>query len=605
MDTASPRSADRAPPDTDQPRSWWALGALALSLLVIGLDTTVVVTALPSLSEELGASTSQLQWVMNAYTLVMAGLILPGGAFGDRHGRKKLLVLGLMVFGVGSTVASQVTSANALIAMRAVMGVGGALIISLAFAILPTLFSEQRRARGVSVLAATVFIGVPLGPLVGGWLLSRYDWGSIFLVNVPVVALALAGVWLLVPESRNEQATGIDWPGALLSAAGVTTLVYGIVEQPADGWGAPHVIAALAIGLLLLTAFVAWQRRTARPLISLGLFRNPRFSLATLAFTVVGFGIGGLMFVLTPYLQVVQGNDPQATGVRLLPLVVGIAFGALPSDRLTALFGLRVTLPAGLVVAAGGSVALSRVGADTGFLNVGLAEALIGLGLGLSLAPAADAVLGALPTSEAGVGFALTRTLQFIAMSFGVAVLGSVLNGVYRGGLASHVAGLPSMARAAIEGNVAQAVSIPHTFDAARRAYADGMGEVLLVTAGVLVAAALVIALALPGRATAAAASAPRAEITQRGLQEISVVVKDGYHPDVIRVSAGSPVRLVYRRDEASACSETVRFDDFDLHADLPVGRTVTLDLLPPEPGEYRFTCGMAMLEGRLIVEAT
>lgn len=605
--SAPPRGAQGTasrPEGPDQSRSWWALGALALALLVIGLDTTVVVTALPTLSQQLAASTSQLQWVTNAYTLVMAGLILPGGALGDRLGRRRLLGLGLVVFGVGSAAASQVGSAAGLIALRAVMGVGGALIVSLAFAILPTLFSEERRARAVSVLAATVFIGVPLGPLVAGWLLNRYSWGSIFLINVPVVLVALLGLYLLVPESGDDKASRIDWPGAALSVAGVTTLVYGIIEQPILGWGAPRVIAGMVMGVLLLCAFVAWQLRTPAPLVYLGLFRNRRFSWATLAFTVVGFGIGGVMFVLTPYVQVVQGNDAQATGLRLLPLVIGIAAGALPSDRLTARFSLRVTLPAGLVIASVGSAVLSSVRADTGFVPIGAGEALIGLGLGLSLAPAAEAILGALPVAETGVGFALTRTLQFVAMSFGVAVLGSVLNAAYRDGLVGHLTGLSTAARASVEGSVAQAISVPHAFTAARSAYADGMGEVMLVTAFVLVTAAALIAVFLPSRGKAAGwADRPRAELFADGHQEISVQVKGGYHPGVIRVTAGVPVRLDFRREEATACSETVVFDDFGVRADLPEGRVVPVQLLPTRPGEYVFTCGMTMLQGRLVVE--
>ena len=593
------------PEGPDQPRSWWALGALALALLVIGLDTTVVVTALPTLSQRLGASTSQLQWVTNAYTLVMAGLILPGGALGDRLGRRRLLGLGLVVFGVGSAAASQVGSTAGLIALRAVMGVGGALIVSLAFAILPTLFSGQRRARAVSVLAASVFIGVPLGPLVAGWLLNRYAWGSIFLINVPVVLVALLGLWLFVPESRDEEARPIDWPGAALSVAGVTTLVYGIIEQPLLGWDAPRVIVGLIMGVLLLCAFVARQLRAPAPLVYLGLFRNRRFSWGTAAFTVVGFGIGGLMFVLTPYVQVVLGNDAQATGIRLLPLVIGLAAGALPSDRLTAWLGLRATLPAGLVLAAAGSAVLSGVGADTGFGPIGAAEALIGLGLGLSLAPAAEAILGALPVAETGVGFALTRTLQFVAMSFGVAVLGGILNAAYRDGLVGHLTGLSTAARAEVEGSVAQAVSVPHAFAAARTAYADGMGDVMLVTAFVLASAAALIAVFLPGRPRATGwAGSPTAELCPDGHQEISVLVKGGYHPGVVRVAAGVPLRLNFRREEASACSEVVVFDDFGVRADLPQGRVVPVELLPAGTGEYVWTCGMTLVQGRLVVDA-
>ena len=488
---------------------WLALGALAVAVLVVALDTTVVVTALPTLSEKLGASTSQLQWVMSAYTLALAGLILPAGVLGDRLGRRRLLLAGLALFGASSLVASQLSSAGGLIALRAVMGVGAAAIVPLSLSILPSVFSEQERPRAVAMLAAVMFLGLPLGPLIAGWLLTRYDWGWIFLINLPVIAIALVGVWRLVPESRDPQPSRLDWLGALLSVAGVTALVYGIVEQPTKGWGGTRVVVGLAAGVVLLGAFVARQLRASSPLIDLGLFRMARFSWSTLAFAVVGFALGGVLFILTPFLQIVQGNDAQETGIRLLPMIGGVLAGALPSDRLTARLGTKAMVASGLAVTAAGAVLLSRVGADSGFAQIAAAEAVIGLGIGLAMPPAVDAILAAVPSVETGAGMALTRTLQFIAMSFGVAILGSILNGAYRGGLEGHLGGLPAQAQAAAQESIAAAAAVPHVFGAARDAYATGMSDVMLVSAVVLAAAALVIGLFLPARAPQRERQAP------------------------------------------------------------------------------------------------
>ena len=478
---------------------WWALGAVALALLVVGLDTTVVVIALPTLSTKLGASTDELQWVMNAYTLVLAGLILPAGVLGDRFGRRRILMLGVLLFGVASAGASRMSSPEGLIGLRALMGVGAAAIVPLAFAILPSLFSDEERPRAVAVLAATVFLGLPLGPLVAGWLLTRYAWGSIFLINVPLVAAVLVGLRFLVPDTRAVRRPRLDWPGALLSTAGVTAIVYAVVEQPTRGWGSTTVVSGLIVGVALVAGFIVRELHTRSRLVDLGLFRSARFTWSTFAFVVVGFTMGGLLFVLTPFLQIVQGNDPQATGIRLLPMIAGILVTAVMSDRLTARLGTKLLVAGGLLVTAAGAVILSRTGADSGFGIVAVAEVVMGLGIGLAMPPAADAILATLPSDEAGAGMALTRTLQFVAMSFGVAILGSILNGAYRSGL--HLSGLPPGLRAAAAESVAGAQSLaPHALEAARNAYASGMSDVMLVTAGVLVFAAVLVGILLPRR---------------------------------------------------------------------------------------------------------
>src|SRR6266700_184621 len=356
---------------------WWALGAIGLSGLVIALDTTVLVTALPTLSAKLGATTSQLQWISAAYTLALAGLLLPAGVLGDHFGRRRLLVIGLLIFGAGSVVASQMTSANGLILMRAVMGVGGAIILPLSLSILPTMFTPAERPRAIAVTAASAFLGLPFGPLVAGWLLTHYDWGSVFLINAPVIALAVPGVWFLVPESRDPEAPRLDWIGAILSVAGVSGLVYGIIEEPANGWTDSRVLASLIGGAVILAAFVVLETRRRSPLVDLRLFRNRRFTWSTIAFTVVGFAMTGLMFVIAPYLQVVMRNDAQGTGIRLIPMIGGLMLGAGPSDRLTARLGTKVMVAGGLLVTSAGVILLSQAGADTGYGLVAAALAVV------------------------------------------------------------------------------------------------------------------------------------------------------------------------------------------------------------------------------------
>jgi DHA2 family multidrug resistance protein-like MFS transporter len=496
---------------------WLGLAALTMSGLVLGLDVTILVTALPTLSAKLGATTDELQWMSAAYTLSLAGFMLPAGVLGDRYGRKLMLLLGLVTFGISSVVASQMTSAGGLILMRVVMGASGAIVLPLMQSILPSMFAEDERQRAIGFAGAGSFIGLPLGPLLAGWLLTHYDWGSIFLINAPVVVLAVIGVWLFVPENKDPNPKRLDWIGAVLEVVGVTGLVYGIIEEPVHGWSDIQVMGPIIGGLVLIVAFVAWQLRARIPLVDLNLFRNRRFALATVAFTVVGFAMTGVMFVLSPYLQVVQGNDAQGTGLRLLPMIGALMVGAVSSDWLAARLGAKVMVSFGLLGSAAGMFVLSRAGADTGYELVAIALAIIGISIALAMIPSLDAILGALSSAETGAGSALTRAIQNVGASFGVAVMGSILNSSYQAHIQSHVAGLPAPVRSAAESSVAVAAAVAHHLPAplgaqllraAQEAYSQGMGDVLLVTGGLTVAGALLMALFLPARATSATIAA-------------------------------------------------------------------------------------------------
>jgi EmrB/QacA subfamily drug resistance transporter len=488
---------------------WWALAALVISGLVIGLDATVLFTALPTLSAKLGASTSDLQWIAAAYTLTLGGLLLPGGVLGDRYGRKRLLLVGLAIFGVSSVIASQATTAATLIAMRALMGAGAALIVPLSLSILPSMFTPEERPRAISVTAAGAFLGLPLGPLVAGYLLTHYDWGSVFLINAPVVALALIGVWFLVPEGKDPHPRPFDWVGGLLAVVGVTALVYGVIEQPIHGWTDARVLGGIICGALVLTAFVTWDLRHPSPFVDLKNFRNRGFTWATMAFVVTGFGLFGVMFILTPYIQIVLGNDAQATGIKLLPLIGGVIVGAIVGNVLAARLGARIGIPVGLAVTAAGLVGFSQIGADSGYGPVAAALAVIGFGMGIALPTSLDVILGTLPPTQTGAGSALTRALQQIAATFGVAILGSILNNAYQTQIGPHIATLPSQVREVALGSLAGAHAIAAHLPpparvvvvrAANEAYTNGMAEVMLISAGLVLATAIAVAVFLPAR---------------------------------------------------------------------------------------------------------
>jgi MFS transporter, DHA2 family, multidrug resistance protein len=495
---------------------WWALAALSLSLLAVGLDTYILSTALPTLSAALGASTSQLQWITDAYTLAMAAVLLPAGQLGDRLGRRTMLLAGLALFGVASVVTSQVHTVAELIAMRAVMGAGAAVILPLSISVLPGLFpGDAERRRAVAVTTICTMLGMPAGPLLAGWLLTHFAWGSVFLINGPVAALSLAGVALLVPRSTDGPSAGVmgslrlDWAGALLSAAGLTAVVYGIIEQPDHGWD-PAVLASLAGGAMLLACFTAWQLRSASPLVDLRLFANRGFTWGSITFAVVSFAMTGALFVLTPYLQIVQGADAQLTGLRLLPMIGAMLVSGALMRKSSARLGDRLVIAAAMLVSAAGLAVLSRAPAGGGYGLPALALAVFGAGLGLALPLSADVVLAALPAGAAGAGNALNRAVQRIAVCLAPAVLGSALNGAYRTRLAGMpVAGLSPAERTAATSSIAAAHAVARRLPAdvgralvaaADHAYCGGMVRAAVISAVVLAAGALLVLLVLPGR---------------------------------------------------------------------------------------------------------
>jgi EmrB/QacA subfamily drug resistance transporter len=434
--------------------------ALCSAALIINIDVTIVNVALPSLVRELGATTTNLQWVVDAYTLVFAALILAAGSISDRVGRKGVLLLGLTVFGVGSFAGSLSHSASQLIAARAFMGVGAAAIFPSTLSLIANVFTERgERARAIGLWGATTGIGVATGPIVGGWLLENYWWGSVFLFMVPMAALIAVAVAGIVPSSKDPSVPPIDWYGLVLSSAAMGTLVFAIIQAPQWGWGSLRTSTTFALGLLLMAAFVQVEARVARPMLDVRLFRNPRFSAASGSITIGFFSLAGFSFLVTQYFQFIKGFTPLGTGVRLLPVAASIAVASVAGTKLAVRVGNKAVVASGLALWGVALLWISSVSSSTTYLEIVGQMLLGGGGLGLITAPATEAILGAVPTAKAGVGSAVNDATRLFGAALGVAVLGSVAASLYASRLGATIpAGLPLNAAAAARGSIGGAL---------------------------------------------------------------------------------------------------------------------------------------------------
>jgi MFS transporter, DHA2 family, multidrug resistance protein len=477
-------------------RRWWALVAIAASVLVVGLDLTVLNLALPTIATDLHASTSDLQWFSDAYSLVLAAAMLPAGLLGDRLGRKKVLLTALVLFGGSSAACAYAGGTGELIAARAVLGIGAAAIFPLSLSVIPVLFAPQERQKAIALMASATFISFPIGPIVGGYLLDNFWWGSVFLINVPVVTLAVIAVAVLLPESRSGQRSRLDVPGVVLSSAGLAGLTYGFIRAGQDGWTSSGALATIAAGVAVLVLLVAWERwltlryaagddgtprgggfrggryPRVRPLIELSLFRSAGFTWGTALATLVSFAMFGILFAMPLYFQEVRGVNAMGSGLRLLPMIGGMVIGMIGGTRLAsprqdaaaranakALVTVGFTLMA-VMLAVG---ATTTVSSGTGFAATWFA--LFGLGLGLAMPQAMNAAIAALSAERSGSGSALISALRQVGATIGVAVLGTVLNTVYRGHL--DVAGLPAAAAATARSSVAEGVGVAHQLGSA------------------------------------------------------------------------------------------------------------------------------------------
>ena len=481
-------------------RRWKTLAVLSLSLVIIGLDNTILNVALPSLQEQFDASASTLQWIVDAYLLVFAGLLLTMGTLGDRFGRKLALQSGLALFGGASLAVLLVDTSAQLIAVRAVMGVGGALIMPATLSIISNVFPREERGKAIGVWAGMAAIGIGLGPLFGGLLLEYFDWSSVFLLNVPVAFTALALGIRLVPNSRDPKPGAFDLLGAGLSIGSLVTLVYAIIEAPERGWTDPRIVACFAAAAALGLAFVRWELRTPEPMLNLGFLRNPRFSVASTSIGMASFSLFGATFALTQFLQDAHGYSALEAGAAMTPLAVGLIAGSVSSVKLVARVGTTRVVTAGLLGLGGLLAASAAFTADMAYWPIGLWCFAIAVALGWVMGPGTDSVMGSLPEEKAGVGSAMNDVTRQVAGALGTAVIGSLISSVYSSRIADSVAALPDAARSAAEDSIGQAnavaASLPasegsHVADAAVHAFMDALAIGLGVAAACAVVAAL------------------------------------------------------------------------------------------------------------------
>jgi EmrB/QacA subfamily drug resistance transporter len=484
-------------------RRWWTLGVLCLSLLVIVVDTTIVNVALPTFARDLHASSSGLQWIVDAYTLTFAALLLPAGAIADRYGRHRSLAGGLALFAAGSLAAAFTQTTTELIAARAVMGIGGAFIMPATLSILMAVFTDQgERTRAIGLWSAVSGLGVAIGPVAGGWLLTHFSWDSIFLVNLPIVAVALvAGRWL-IPASGSAGSGRLDLAGAALSVAAFTGLTYTIIEAPSHGWLSLRTLGLGALSVALLAGFVAWEARAAHPMLPLRLFRNPRFTGAGLSITVLFFALSGVVFLSSQIYQFVLGYSPLAAGIRALPSAAALAVMSPVGAFLAKRAGVRVPVTLGLVLLAAGMVFFATASGSSGYGHYVLAMVIDSAGIGLAMSAATSASMRELPPAMAGVGSAVNDTTRNMGSVLGVAVFGSIAASVFAGRL-----GGVSLGAAVAAGHRPGGSGVLH---AAADAFVAGADRAVLAGA-IVVAAGLVVAFRAfrPVRASAPVASAP------------------------------------------------------------------------------------------------
>ncbi len=491
-------------------RRWWILGVLCLSLFIIVLDNSILNVALPTIVRELDATNSQLQWMVDAYALVFAGLLLTAGALGDRFGRRGALQLGFALFGLGSLLSALSSTPNQLIAARAFMGIGGAFIMPATLSIITNVFPPQERGRAIGVWAGVAGLAI-LGPLVGGFLVEHFYWGSIFLVNLPIVAFGLVAGVFLIPTSKDPAARPLDPVGAVLSISGLTALLYGIIEAPEKGWTGSTTLTAFAIGGILLALFFVWEYRTEYPMLDLDFFKNPRFTAASSAIAFIFFAMFGSIFLFTQYFQFVLGYSALETGLRLMPWAVTMMILAPYSPRLVERVGTKIVVTTGLVLMGVGLIAMAGVGTSTAYADIVWRMVLMACGMGLTMAPCTESIMGSLPLAKAGVGSAVNDTTRQVGGALGVAVIGSVASSLYASHVADAVAKAPVQPPPAvvdqIKEQIGAALAIADRFDvpqlatAARQAFVDGMHAGVLVAAGAALLGALCTALWLPARA--------------------------------------------------------------------------------------------------------
>ena len=521
------------------PRRRQILLVLCLSLLVVVIDNTILNTALPTLARVLHAGTSSLQWIADAYTLCFAALLVPAGALGDRYGRRLSLVGGLAVFALGSAAAAFASGAGMLIAARVVMGLGAAFVMPATLSILNSVFPPRERPQAIAAWSAVAGVGIVIGPTLGGLLLSHFWWGSVFLINVPLVAVALAGVLLIVPETAEPGHHRLDFAGTLMIAGALFLLVDAIIEAPARGWTGAFTLAEAAGGLAGLGLFTWWELHIPDPLIDLRVFAVRAFSAAAASVTVIFFALFGSLFVLTQYLQLVHGYSPLSAGLRALPFAIAMAAVSPVSTVLAGRLGSRVVIPAGIALMGAGLLDLSTAGVDTSYPPLAVAVAIMGAGMGLVMAPASTTIMTTVPAHQAGAGSAINDTIREVGGALGIAIVGSLAENVYRSRLGSTLAAAhvpqpvshlatSSVAAADAVGRHLGGVTGGQLTAAAHTAFTTAMATGMRVAAVVALLAAIGAAFALPAQPAGGRAPPPAGWRGNRGRLGVSEASRHG-----------------------------------------------------------------------------
>ncbi|MEU5437847.1 MFS transporter [Streptomyces sp. NPDC020719] len=494
------------------PQRWLILGVICLAQLTVLLDNTVLNVAIPSLTTSVGASTADIQWMINAYSLVQSGLLLTAGSASDRYGRKKMLAAGLALFGIGSLAAGLSQNAGQLIAARAGMGVGGALLMTTTLAVVVQIFDNEERVKAIGLWATVNSLGFAAGPLIGGVMLDHFWWGAIFLVNIPVAAIGLVAVLVMVPESKNPQGDRPDLLGAVLSTIGMGGVVYAIISGPGHGWTSAHVLVSAAVGLVALAAFARWELSIPYPMLDMHFFRNQKFTGAVAGSILVAFGMGGSLFLLTQHLQFVLGYSPLEAGLRTAPLALAVVALNMAGvgARILPRLGTPRTIAVGMSANALGLAAIALLGRDH-YAGMLLGLVVMGSGIAIAMPAMANTLMSAIPPEKAGVGAGVNGTLAEFGNGLGVAVLGAVLNSRFAALIPSVVGAASLPAALAAAGSDGERARIADAF-------ADGLqtsqlvGAVAVLAGGLLAAALLARAERVGG--DGAQAPAPQAAPT-------------------------------------------------------------------------------------------
>lgn len=511
-----------------QDRRWYILGVLVICLLVVVMDNTILNVALKTIQDDLGASQGQMEWAVNSYILVFAALLFSFGVLADRFGRKRMLLAGLLLFGIASAVSAFSSSPGRLIATRAIMGIGAAAVFPQTLSIITNVFEPAERGRAIAIWAGFSGMAVALGPIIGGVLLEHFWWGSVFLINVPFVIVGVLAIAAIVPESKDPAPKRVDPIGVVLSMLGLAALVYGIIEGGESGeWSAPGTLGPMIGGVALLVAFVLVERRSSHPALDVTLFRDARFSAATAAVTLMFFGLSGSLFYMSFYLQAVRDYSPLETGLLFLPSAVALMIAAPRSAKMAQRYGTKVVCGGGMALAAASMGVFAFVDTETPIVVIEIAYFFMGFGMGNIIAPATESIMSVVPREKAGAGSAVNNTVRQVGGALGVAILGSLTSAVYRGDLGDKVNVLPQQyrdeARESIGGTLEGAArtgasvrdgtlepqagrGLDGLVDAARDSFNYAMHVATIGAVVVMAVGVVIVARYMPGRSRAAAA---------------------------------------------------------------------------------------------------